>query len=148
MPITTRSRTALLAFTGVSFVGILAGCSATSGTAAGADPGNTQAAGSTSHGTYKPGTYTEQGTYSSPGGQELISVTLTIANNAVSDVTVKTVTADPTATQYEAKFIGGIKSAIVGKKIDELAVTRVAGSSLTSQGFDDALAKIKTDAKA
>ena len=74
--------------------------------------------------------------------------TVTIANDAVSDVTVKTVKADPTATQYESQFIGGIKAAIVGKKIDDLNVTRVAGSSLTSQGFDNALTKIKSDAKA
>lgn len=164
-----RSRTALLAFTGISFVGILAGCSSTSGSTTGSsgssgssdsssssaatDAGSSPSASSSSSaasstGTYKNGTYTEQGTYSSPGGQEVISVKLTIASDAVSDVTVKTVKADPTATQYESQFIGGIKAAIVGKKIDDLHVTQVAGSSLTSQGFDNALTKIKSDAKA
>lgn len=144
-----RSRTALLALTGVSFVGILAGCSSTSGSASdSAGSGGTKSSGSSSSSGYKDGTYTEQGTYSSPGGKEVISVELTIAKDAVSDVTVKTVTADPTATQYEAKFISGIHAAVVGKKIDDLNVTKVAGSSLTSQGFDDALSKIKTDAAA
>ena len=74
-------------------------------------------------------------------------MSLTIADDAVKAVTVKTVKADPTAQQYEAQFIGGISKAIVGKKIDDLHVTQVAGSSLTSQGFDDALTKIKADAK-
>jgi hypothetical protein len=154
-----RSRTALLAFTGISFVGILTGCSSTSGSGTSGASGSSSSSGggssaaatdsgATSGGTYKDGTYTEQGTYTSPGGQELISVKLTIASNAVKAVTVKTVKADPTATQYEAQFESGISAAIVGKKINDLNVTQVAGSSLTSQGFDDALTKIKADAKA
>ncbi|ROQ39766.1 hypothetical protein EDF46_1398 [Frondihabitans sp. PhB188] len=160
-----RSRTALLAFTGLSALGVLTGCSAgaaSTGGGSSADAGATKApassdSGSTSgssapadagSGTYEDGAYTEQGTYSSPGGQEVISVTLTIASDTVKAVDVKTVKADPTATQYEAKFIGGISDAIVGTKIDDLNVTNVAGSSLTSQGFDDALSKIKSDATA
>jgi len=160
-----RTRVAVLAFTGVSLVGILAGCS--SATTA-ASSGSTTAAthksssshaskasddnGSPSSGTddisFKDGSYSAQGTYSSPGGQELISVDLTLAGDVVKSVTVKTVKADPTATSYEAKFIGGISAAVVGKKISDLQVSKVAGSSLTSMGFNDALAKIKTDAKA
>lgn len=154
---TTRSRTALLTLTGLSALGVVTGCSSTSPAPAAtqaapaateAAPASTEAAGtSNASGTYKDGSYTEQGTYSSPGGQEVISVDLTIAADAVKAVEVSTVKADPTATQYEAKFIGGIGDAIVGKKIDDLNVTNVAGSSLTSQGFDDALTKIKSDAK-
>ena len=168
-----RSRTALLALTGASFAALLAGCSSTAGAtgsgsgSSGTDSGSssssssgsgsspsssssssaTDAGSSAGSGSYKNGTYTEQGDYSSPGGQETISVSLTIKDDAVKAVTVKTVKADPTAQQYEAQFIGGISSAIVGKKIDDLHVTQVAGSSLTSQGFDDALTKIKADAK-
>lgn len=160
-----RTRAALLTMTGLSAIGVLAGCASTgtgtadagTGTAGSAPAGTstTPAAGSggtggaaAGSGAYKDGSYTEQGTYSSPGGQEVISVNLVIASDAVKAVTVKTVKADPTAAQYEAKFIGGIGDVVVGKKIDDLNVTNVAGSSLTSQGFDDALGKIKTDAKA
>lgn len=167
-----RSRTALLALTGASAVALLAGCSSTSGSTTGSGSSGSGSSGSgsssssssssdssssspssatdagSSSGSYKDGSYTEQGTYSSPGGQEVISVNLTIASDAVKAVTVKTVKADPTATQYESQFIGGISKAIVGKKIDDLHVTQVAGSSLTSQGFDNALTKIKADAKA
>ncbi|WP_084815923.1 hypothetical protein [Frondihabitans sp. Leaf304] len=158
-----RTRAALLTMTGLSAIGVLAGCASTgtadagSGTAGSAPAATTTtpAAGSgatsgtaTTSGAYKDGSYTEQGTYSSPGGKEVISVNLVIASDAVKAVTVKTVKADPTATQYQNKFIGGIGDAVVGKKIDDLNVTNVAGSSLTSQGFADALGKIKTDAKA
>jgi hypothetical protein len=39
------------------------------------------------------------------------------------------------------------KQYVVGKKIDEVQLTKVSGSSLTPQGFNDALAKIKAEAK-
>jgi uncharacterized protein with FMN-binding domain len=160
MPI-IRTRTALLTLTGLSALGILTGCSAGAASSGGspaagapdvassssAAPDDT-ASGSASGATYKDGTFTEQGTYSSPGGQEVISVRLEIASDTVKDVEVKTVKADPTATQYEAMFIKGIQGEVVGKKVDDLKVTHVSGSSLTSKGFDDALAKIKSDATA
>jgi hypothetical protein len=96
---------------------------------------------------YKDGSYSQQGTYASPGGQEVISVALTLKSNIVTAVTVKTVKADPTATSYEAMFESGIGAAVVGKNINTLNVSRVSGSSLTSMGFNDALIKIKADAK-
>lgn len=151
---TLRSRTALVAFTGVSAVALLAGCSAaadgatdtsTNSGSSSADSGSGTTSSDTS--TYKDGTYTENGTYSSPGGQETISVSLTLKSNVVTAVTVKTVKADATAASYEKLFIGGISAEVVGKKINTLSVSRVAGSSLTSQGFNSAVTAIKADAK-
>jgi hypothetical protein len=148
-----RSRAAIATLAGLGVAGLLAGCSTAAADPSTGSSGTASSSGSSttaskSTDTYKDGTYTEQGMYNSPGGQELISVELTIANNAVSAVTVKTVKADPTATQYEQLFEGGISKAVVGKKINDLNVSRVGGSSLTSQGFNDALTKIKADAKA
>jgi hypothetical protein len=37
---------------------------------------------------------------------------------------------------------------VVGKSVDEVSLSRVAGSSLTSLGFNNALTQIKEDAKA
>jgi hypothetical protein len=147
-----RTKAAIAALTGLGIVSVLAGCTAT----AAADPSTASGSGSSSgstskvpasNATYKDGEYTEQGAYNSPGGPELISVDLTIKSNAVSAVVVKTVKADPTATQYEKLFEQGISKAIVGKQINELNVSRVGGSSLTSMGFNDALDKIKSSAK-
>jgi hypothetical protein len=59
---------------------------------------------------------------------------------------VTTVKADPTATGYEQMFEGGISAATVGKNINTLKIGVVAGSSLTSMGFNRALAAIKADA--
>jgi len=145
-----RTKTAVATFAGLSVVGALAGCSATPATASGGDGGsnNTDSgdATTTSHASYKDGTYTEPGTYLSPGGTEHISVTLTLAKNLITAIKVTTVKADPTATGYEQMFEGGIAAATVGKDINTLNIGVVAGSSLTSMGFNKALAAIKADA--
>ena len=55
---------------------------------------------------------------------------------------------DPTAKGMQANFAGGIADQVVGQDIDQLNVTRVSGSSLTSGGFKIAIAAIKEDALA
>jgi uncharacterized protein with FMN-binding domain len=137
-----RSRSALAAFAGLSVIGALAGCSSTEAAVSSGADGTT-----TSNATYKDGTYTAPGTYISPGGQERISVTLTLAKNVITAIKVVTVNADPTAASYEQLFEGGIAGVAVGKNINTLNIGVVAGSSLTSQGFNNALATIKADAK-
>jgi uncharacterized protein with FMN-binding domain len=137
-----RTKTAFATLAGLSVVGALAGCSATAATTASGASGS-----STSDTTYKDGSYTAPGTYVSPGGSEHISVSLTLAKNIVTAVKVTTVKADPTATGYEQMFENGIAAVVVGKNINSLNVGTVAGSSLTSTGFNSALATIKADAK-
>jgi uncharacterized protein with FMN-binding domain len=151
-----RTRTAIATFAGLSVIGALAGCSSTSAaptsstsTKPATSSGSTPAAsaGASAAGSYKDGTYTAPGSYVSPGGEEQISVTLTLTSSVVTALKVVTVKADPTATAYEQQFEGGIDAVTVGKKIDSLNVGVVAGSSLTSMGFNRALATIKADAK-
>ena len=138
-------KSALVTLTGLSVVGALAGCSAAADST---DSGSSDGSGSSSNVTYKDGTYTAPGGYISPGGEEHISVTLTLAKNVITAMKVVTVEADPTATGYEQLFEGGIGAATVGKNINTLNIGVVAGSSLTSMGFNKALASIKADAKA
>ncbi|MFT4282267.1 hypothetical protein [Microbacterium sp.] len=97
---------------------------------------------------YTDGTYTAEGSYATPESVETISVTVTIADDVVTSVEV---TGNPTkreSEEYQAKFIGGIKDEVVGKNIDEISVSRVAGSSLTSGGFNEAIDTIKAEAAA
>ena len=150
-----HSRTAILTVAGLSVVGALAGCSTSPATPTGggspsSDTGSSGdgAGTTTTSATYKDGTYSEPGTYVSPGGEEHIKVTLTLAKNVITAMKVVTVKADPTATGYEQMFEGGIAAATVGKNINTLNIGVVAGSSLTSMGFNKALAAIKADAKA
>ena len=109
-------------------------------------PVGTTAAEPASTSLYADGTYTAEGSYATPETVETISVTLTLSGDVVTAVEV---TGDPQAREsenYQGQFIGGIADVVVGKDIDELAVSRVAGSSLTSGGFNQALEQIKDEA--
>ncbi|WP_154097577.1 hypothetical protein [Microbacterium testaceum] len=157
VPRPVRVGTALL---GVAGIVTLAGCSGSTSDAAApaaseAAPAassapSTSAAADTSStsGAYKDGTYEATGQYATPESVETIDVTLTVAGDTVTAVEV---TGDPQAAEskrYQGEFIGGIQSEVVGKKLDELSVSKVAGSSLTSGGFNKAVDTIKTEAKA
>lgn len=97
---------------------------------------------------YKNGTYTAIGSYRSPAGTEQISVTVTLVNNIITKTSAVSMANDRTSERYEQKFIGGYAALIVGKNIDTVQLSYVSGSSLTSGGFNDALAKIKVSARA
>ncbi|MFB8893370.1 MULTISPECIES: FMN-binding protein [Microbacterium] len=156
-----RSLRVTAAAASVAGLALLAGCAGqadaeqtVSGSTPSADAtpatGSTGSAGGAgaTGGTYRDGTYTAEGTYQTPEGPETITVELTIASDAVTAVEV---TGEPTrreSKQYQSQFIGGISDAVVGKSLDEVKVDRVAGSSLTSGGFNAAVEEIRTDAAA
>jgi uncharacterized protein YcfJ len=99
-------------------------------------------------GPYTDGTYTAEGSYATPESVEKVTVTVTLAEDIVTAVEV---TGEPTRSeseQYQGQFIGGIAAEVVGKDLDDIAVSRVAGSSLTSGGFMEALESIKAEAGA
>jgi uncharacterized protein with FMN-binding domain len=97
---------------------------------------------------YKDGTFNATGSYDSPGGKESLQVSLTLSNDVVTASSVISQANDPTATSYQTLFISGYKSRVIGKSISSIKLTNVSGSSLTSQGFDDALKQIENQAKA
>lgn len=97
---------------------------------------------------YADGTYTATGAYRTPETVEEIEVTITLAGDVITAVEVS---GDPQAReseQYQGQFIGGISNEVVGENIDEIDVKRVAGSSLTSGGFNEALEAIRAEAAA
>lgn len=95
---------------------------------------------------YKNGTYTAVGNYVSPGGREEFSVTLTLANGVINDSSVVVESGIPTSVQFQTEFASNYKQFVIGKSIEDLKLTKVAGSSLTPIGFNDAVAKIKAQA--
>ncbi|MDR3557969.1 MAG: calcium-binding protein [Candidatus Pacebacteria bacterium] len=97
---------------------------------------------------YKDGTYTATGSYMSPGGEDQISVTLTLANDIITNVSAVSGAGDRTSQRYQNAFLSGYKQYVVGKDIANVKLTRVSGSSLTPAGFDNALAQIMAQAKA
>jgi len=96
-------------------------------------------------GDYADGNYVAEGGYQSPNGSETIEVSLTLAGGVVTAVEV-TPQGSGTSQRYQGQFAGGVGAETIGKPIDEIDVARIAGSSLTSGGFREALATIKADA--
>ncbi|MFT3715777.1 MAG: FMN-binding protein [Gordonia sp. (in: high G+C Gram-positive bacteria)] len=125
------------------------GGNGTTTTAAESPAAQTSTTDTAAAGAYKAGTYTAEDGYITPGGRSEVKVELTIDDKG----TISAVTVTPEATNsnsiiFQTKFAGGIADEIVGKSIDELNVTKVSGSSLTSNGFNKAVETIKGEAKA
>ena len=158
---TTPLRKSLyVGFAGLSIIGTAAACAPTTeapatqegGQAASSSPSSagtssSTAVASTGASTYKDGTYSSDGTYTSPNGQETVGVELTLAADKVSAVNITVHPSNPNTKKFQGEFASGIAAQIVGKDIDELNVSKVAGSSLTSGGFNEAVEQIKSQAK-
>ncbi|GIG36844.1 FMN-binding protein [Cellulomonas pakistanensis] len=119
------------------------------------DAGDTGTAGAGTDGTagsssgeFADGTYTAEGSYSTPGGEESISVELTVTGDVVSDVTVTPEASGGNAARFQEEFASGVADEVVGEDLAGLAVDKVSGSSLTGDGFNAALDQIRADAAA
>jgi uncharacterized protein with FMN-binding domain len=137
MTTSPRLATARLAAVGTAGIGLL--------TLAGCASGAADAMSDTST-SYADGDYSAEGRYISPAGEQSVKVELTLKDDTVTAVTVTPEADDPQAKGFQQKFAGGIADAVVGKDIDTLNVSRIAGSSLTSGGFAKAIESIKAEA--
>ncbi|MFS0883767.1 FMN-binding protein [Aeromicrobium sp. 179-A 4D2 NHS] len=101
-------------------------------------------------GTFTAGEYEATGEYTTPDGRtQSIEVEVDLA----ADGTITALDADGQAEggnseQFQKKFESGIDEQVVGRKITELDVDKVSGSSLTSGGFNDAIDQIIGQAQA
>jgi len=158
------------ALVGVAGILVLAGCSAaasetaesevvsdtsndssssdTSGSSGSSSSTDSSSGTTTTTSTYKDGTYTATGAYTTPESTETLTVTVTLKDDVITAVSVTGTQKAAETKQYQSAFVGGISSVVVGKDIDKISVSRVAGSSLTSSGFNKAISTIKTQAKA
>lgn len=96
--------------------------------------------------TYADGTYTAEGSYATPESVETIVVTVTLQDDIITSVDVSGDPQKRESEEYQGRFIGGIADVVVGQDIDQISVSRVAGSSLTSGGFNQAIDTIKSEA--
>ncbi|WP_332643000.1 FMN-binding protein [Aeromicrobium sp.] len=94
------------------------------------------------------GTYEGSGEYANQAGQSKVKVELTLADGKITDVEVTPQATNATSKGFQQKFASGIADEVVGKSLDELNVSKVSGSSLTSIGFNQAIDQIKADATA
>lgn len=154
MPVTARPHPLRVSASalGVAATFAVVGCGAATDAAPPADdaPAQTDPAPGTGSddgsSTYVDGTYTAEGTYRTPETIEQVTVTVTLAGDVVTAVEVVGDPQTRETEQHQGEFIGGIADVVVGEDIDQLQVSRVAGSSLTSGGFNEALEAIKAEA--
>jgi uncharacterized protein with FMN-binding domain len=133
---TTAARIAAPLGATAALLGTLTGCSA----AAPEPPAEPVDA------SYRDGVYQANGPYQSPNGSENIIVAIELDNDIVTDVQITTNPNNPTTANYQGQFADGIGDLVIGEDIDTIDVTVVAGSSLTANGFREALTAIKADA--
>ncbi len=96
---------------------------------------------------YKNGNYDVTVKYNTPAGPESLYVNLTLADNKVSAATVNNMGKDKVSINMQNKFIADFQKHTIGQDISALNLQVTSGSSLTTGGFNDALAKIRTQAK-
>jgi uncharacterized protein with FMN-binding domain len=99
--------------------------------------------------TYKDGTYTSNGSFYTPNGSEQIGVTITLASNKITNVSIDSSSiSSNTSYEYTSLFKDGINQAVDGQNIKDVQVGRISGASLTPIGFNSALEIIKNEAQA
>lgn len=96
---------------------------------------------------YKDGTYTAKSEYYVPHGYETIQVTLTLKGDVVTASSIVNSESNPESASFQEDFAGAYKSYVVGKNIDSINLSYVAGASDTTDGFNEALAKIQAEAR-
>ncbi|MDQ0619480.1 FMN-binding protein [Arthrobacter globiformis] len=148
-------KTVFAGVAGLSLAGTVAGCAPSAQRPATQETEPTAAASASAAATgssagsaagYKDGTYSADGNYRSPNGTETVGVQLTLASGAVSAVEITEHPSNPNTRKFQGQFAGGIADQVVGKSLDEINVSKVAGSSLTSGGFNQAVEAIKAQA--
>jgi uncharacterized protein with FMN-binding domain len=94
---------------------------------------------------YTNGDYTATGWYG--GLPSSIGVAVTLESSVLTAVTVTPHATDATSLDYQRRFADAVPNVVVGRRIDEVNVGRLAGSSGTPIGFNDALRQIRDQAR-
>ena len=144
----TTPRSATLRTTVIAIAVAAAGCATTDTDVTTPSTSNTSVAtpGSPSsrRSNYADGTYTATGQYG--GLPSSIGVTVTLVDDVITAVTVTPRATDPTSLDYQTRFAQAIPALVVGRNIDEVNLSKVAGSSGTPDGFNAAIQRIKAEA--
>ncbi len=96
---------------------------------------------------YTDGTYSASSDYYVPNGYEHIKVQVSLQNGVVKNASIRNSQGDPESAHFQQDFASVYKSYVIGQKIDNLNLSYVAGASDTTQGFNDALNKIISQAQ-
>jgi len=152
---TSTTRRAYAALAATTAVLTLAACGSdedAAGPGTSATPAVTTETGSApadATGEFRAGEYEATGSYTTPDGQtQSIEVEVELAaDGTITDLDADGQAEGGNSEQYQGKFESGINQQVVGKRITELDVDKVSGSSLTSGGFNDAIEQIVSQAR-
>jgi uncharacterized protein with FMN-binding domain len=135
----------------VSVAAIAAGCSSgTSGDGtvpaapSSSTPATTTTRPSAGSSSYRDGDYKAKGWYG--GLPSNIDLAITLRDDRITDVQVTANATDPTSLDYQERFADAVPDVVAGKRLDEVRVSRLAGSSGTPDGFNQAIERIKDQA--
>ncbi len=96
---------------------------------------------------YNDGSYIKTGGYQSPGGSETVTVNVSVKDDMVQSVSVAGGTDNDVSKNFQKLFIDGVNAQVVGKKLADVKVGVVNGSSLTGIGFNQAIDAIRSSAQ-
>jgi uncharacterized protein with FMN-binding domain len=95
---------------------------------------------------FADGIYTATGEY---GGQPShITVKATLKEGVITAVTVTPHAYVPRSLELQRAFAAAVPKIVIGKRIDQVRVGKLAGSSGTPKGFNDAIRQIRAQAAA
>ncbi|EST23030.1 FMN-binding protein [Streptomyces niveus] len=142
-----NKKIATAAMLGLSAGVVLVGCSSPNGTDTppSASASRLAAPTATASGSgYADGTYSADGEYGTQDSS--IGVTVTLDQGVITQVEVAPHATNETSRDFQDRFAQAAPEAVEGRPIDDVQLDRLAGSSGTPDGFNDALAKIKAEA--
>ncbi len=139
----SSSRVSVLALTALLATG--AGCTSSQEQATTTSTTGSETS-TTTTSSYKDGTYTAVGSYTTPAGIDSLPVTLTIKDGVITEASSTSPASNVTSQKFQQDFSKNIKQLVVGKKLSEVRLDKVSGGSLTPKGFNDAVATIKKEA--
>lgn len=96
---------------------------------------------------YKDGSYSITQNYQSPGGTEQFDLSLTLLQDTITSANFTPKAVSPTGKRLQGGFSQTFQPYVVGKNIDQVAISVISGASLTSGAFKLALENIKQQAK-
>lgn len=97
--------------------------------------------------TFADGTYEAIGRYDSPAGNEEIGVSISLEEGVISSVSFDALATNARSITYQELFIEGAAGEIVGQRIENVDLSKINGSSLTPDGFNDAVDQIIEEAR-
>ena len=96
---------------------------------------------------FADGTYTSNVQYEIPYGYiEPMDVSVVLKDGVITEAEVSFAVVNPVSAEYQKLFAQAVQTKVVGQRITDVSLARAGGASLTSGGFNEALADIKSQA--